>query len=253
VASTDPGALRFAVLQRRGDIEAAERELARGRLIEAPAPSRGAAATIRRALRRPDPADLLRSDPIKSWDVLRALRALPGIAEPDDPVLDMGSVACPILPALRRQGYRRLHGIDLDPRVRRMPGAEEIDYRVGDLTRTDWPDGRFAAVTAISVIEHGVTLADLLREVARLLRPGGAFVFSTDYWPQKIPTDGVRLFDLPWTIFSAEEIDELVRLAADHGLWPTTDPGAAIRAVDERPIDFAGRSYTFLYGAFERR
>jgi SAM-dependent methyltransferase len=164
----------------------------------------------------------------------------------------MGSVGCAILPALHRLGYRDLHGIDLNPQVCDMAHADAIDYVVGDLTRTPWPDGHFAAITSISVIEHGVDDDALLAEVARLLRSGGVFLFSTDYWPAKIDTSGIQLFDLDWRIFSAEDIDAFVAAAKKRGLHPVGDHRAPIASAASKPIHFADRDYTFLSGALVR-
>ncbi len=184
--------------------------------------------------------------------MLRTIEAVSLSVEPDDPVLDVGSVASAVLPCLHSLGYRKLTGIDLDERVQAMFHSEQIEYAVEDLTRTKRPDSSFAAITAISVIEHGIEDDALLAEIARLLRPGGLFVFSTDYWPEKVSTDGVRLFGLPWRIFSAEEIEALLERARQFGLSPSADPRALIRAVDERAVRFKGRSYTFLYGVLVR-
>jgi SAM-dependent methyltransferase len=251
---TTAARLRFDVLRSRDDIRAATGELRRRGWVEFGSPlsrSRPAAA-LRRLRGRPN----LAPDPVKSWDVLRALEALTETTAPDLPVLDLGSVACPVLPCLHRLGYRDLHGVDLDPRVRRMPFSQEIDYRTADMTAVPSPDGSFAAITAISVIEHGLRQDALLDEVARLLRPGGAFVFSTDYWPAKIPTDGVRLFGLDWRIFSVQEIDALLDAARERDLHPVGDPGAVLRAPPpagrRRPVSYEGRGYTFLYGALVR-
>jgi len=242
----------FAVLQGQHEIDTAEQDLLERSLVPgAPGLFERARDGALTALRRP-PADR-RPDPIKSWDVRRTVDAIEATLERDEPVLDMGSVGCAILPALHALGYTSLHGIDLDPQVRQMPHADVIDYRVGDLTQTPWDDGTFGAVTSISVIEHGVDDDALLREVARLLRPGGTFYFSTDYWPDKIDTSEIQLFDLPWRIFSAEEIDALVGVAARHGLEPVEDHREAVRAASGRPIHFAERDYTFLFGALVRR
>ena len=167
-------------------------------------------------------------------------------------MLDIGSVASAVLPCLHSLGYRKLTGIDLDERVRAMFHADEIEYAVEDLTQTTRPDGSLAAITAVSVIEHGVDDDALLAEISRLLRPGGLFIFSTDYWPEKVDTDGMLLFGLPWRIFSAEEIEALVDRARGFGLSPTSDPRSVLRTVDERAVHFNRRSYTFLYGVLAR-
>jgi SAM-dependent methyltransferase len=246
--------LRFDVLRRREDIRAATRELRRrgwvdfGSSLERSRILAAVRGTLGRGIPRPNP--------IKSWDVLRVLEGMTGTTKRELPILDLGSVACPVLACLHGLGYQDLHGVDLDPRVRKMPYAGEIDYRRADMTATPWPDGTFAAITAVSVIEHGFDQDALLDEVARLLRPGGAFFFSTDYWPEKVSTDGVRLFGLDWQIFSAEEIEMLLAAARERGLRPVGDPRAVLRlpaaAGGKRPISYEGRDYTFLYGAFVR-
>ena len=199
-----------------------------------------------RLLRRPNALPVL-----KTWDVQRSVDALAARIEPSEAILDIGCFACDMLPALKRLGYRNLFGIDLNPAVLEMPYADVINYTVGDLMSAPWPDGHFAAISAISVIEHGVPDDELCREVSRLLRPGGVFVFTTDFWPQKIVTTE-RMFDLDWRIFDATEIEALVAVARSHNLHPVSDPDSTIRDIASPPIHFAGKDYTFLYGAFIR-
>jgi SAM-dependent methyltransferase len=245
-------ALQFDVLRSRREIVAAQAELhARGWVDFGSRVQRSrAASALRRVLRRDRPLP----DPIKSWDVLRALEATLSSTAADLPILDLGSVACPVLPCLHELGYGNLHGIDLDRRIAQMPHAEQIDYRIADMTATPWPDDTFAAITAISVIEHGFECDALLSEVARLLRPGGSFIFSTDYWPQKLSTDGVRMFGLDWQIFSSQEIEAMLARAREYDLRPRKDPTVLLNTPPldgeaARPVSCKGRHYTFLYGA----
>ena len=246
VTRDQPSLLEFAVLQKQSQIAAADRELQQRGLLDA-APDVGAARRVlRRLLCRPDPALVL-----KTWDVQRSVDAFAARLDLSDPILDVGCFACDMLPALKRIGYSNLFGIDLNPAVLQMPYADVVEYTVGDLLSTPWPDGHFAGISAISVIEHGVPDDELCREVSRLLRPGGIFVFTTDYWPQKIPTTE-RMFGLDWRIFDATEIEALVAVARSHNLYPASDPGSAIRDVSNPAIHFSGKDYTFLYGAFVR-
>jgi SAM-dependent methyltransferase len=242
--------LDFAVLSSRQQIdEAWEKLLAEELVDEVP---RHPVARIKRLLRLPSAATTLIPDPIKSWDVLRALDAIRRTCAPDDPVLDIGSVGSAIPPALHRLGYNAVHGIDLDPRVTGMAHADAVRYSVGDMTATPYEDGVFDAITAISVIEHGFQPEPLLREVSRLLKPGGFFFFSTDYWPEKIDTSHVPLFGMTWDIFSAEEIESFVSDARAVGLRPASDPSIDLRSVNGRPISYQGFQYTFLAGALVR-
>ena len=245
--------LDFAVLRSRGEIQSARLELERRGLLERPGPGARVRALAFQALGRTDPLGHRTPDPIKSWDVLRALDAIAATVDKDLPVLDMGSVGSAVPLALSRMGYTRVHGIDLDPRVTEMGTGRPIEYVVGDMTKTPWPDGRFAAITSMSVIEHGVDLDALLSELSRLLQPGGVFLFSTDYWAEKLDTSDERIFGLPWTIFSAEEIEAFVARAGSHGLQPAGEVDYRSPADGDRPIHFGGRSYTFLYGALVKR
>jgi 2-polyprenyl-3-methyl-5-hydroxy-6-metoxy-1,4-benzoquinol methylase len=243
--------LDFAVLSSRRQIdEAWEKLRARELVDEVP---QHPLARIKRSLRLPSAATTLIPDQKKSWDVLRALEAIQRTCAADDPLLDMGSIGCAIPPALHRLGYRAVHGIDLDPQVTEMAHADAVRYRVGDMTATPYDDRSFNAITAISVIEHGFQPEHLLREVSRLLKPGGFFFFSTDYWPEKIDTSHVRLFGMSWEIFSAEQIEGFISVADGVGLAPTAASPTALRAVDGRPISYQGFEYTFLAGALVRR
>jgi SAM-dependent methyltransferase len=243
--------LDFAVLSSRQQIDDAWEKLRSQQLVDEL--SHDPVSRVKRLLGRPSAATALIPDPRKSWDVLRALEAIQERCAPDDGVLDMGSVGCPIAPALNRLGYRNVHGIDLDPQVERMAHADEVDYRVGDMTATPYPDSSFCAITAISVIEHGFQPEPLLREVARLLQPAGFFFFSTDYWPEKIDTSHIRLFDMSWDVFSADEIERFFSQARNVGLEPSLPADASLRLeVQDPPIEYQGFRYTFLAGALVR-
>lgn len=243
--------LDFAVLSSRHQIDEAWRELLDDGLVDDL--PRHPVARFKRLVRLPGAATNLVPDPIKSWDVLRALDAIRRRCLPGDPVLDLGSVGSAIPPALHRLGYLDVHGIDLDPRVTRMAHGDAVRYRVGDMTATPYADGSFKAITAISVIEHGFRPEPLLQEVARLLKSGGFFFFSTDYWPEKIDTSKVPLFGMTWDIFGAEEIERLLSDAHAVGLTTTSVPRTALRAVSGRPISYEGFEYTFLAGALIRQ
>ena len=188
-------------------------------------------------------------DWLKSWDVELTLARIRSGIPTDAPIVDMGTYGCEVLPALAAAGYRDLLGIDLEPRLLRQPAPRPIRYRVADFLAAEGADRTAAAVTAISVIEHGFDAERLAAAVSRWLRPGGCFFASFDYWPDGIDTSGIRLFGLSWTIFSRRQIESFLDVAARHGLHP--DGEVSLEAA-EPVIHWGGRDYTFGWMALRR-
>jgi SAM-dependent methyltransferase len=188
-------------------------------------------------------------DIVKSWDVLKAASFLRDHLSPEIPVLDVGAYASEILPVLHRMKHSNLTGVDLNPRIKEMPFADHIRYEVSDFMATPFPDGSFGAITAISVIEHGFQSARLLREISRLLRPGGYFIASFDYWPEKVDTTGIDLFGMDWRIFSKEEVLALLEKAREYGLSPC---GEIDLDAKEKVIHSGGKEYTFAWLALQK-
>ena len=185
----------------------------------------------------------------KSWDLLLTIDFLQSRVRPDTPILDLGAYASELLPALQRLGYSALSGVDLDPRVRAMPHGDRVRYVEGDFHELDPPAEGYGAVTAISVLEHGIQPDRLLAMLARSLAPGGFLVASVDYWPEKVDTTGIRLFGLDWCVFSRQEMEALFARAADFGLRLQGD--AELDAT-EPTIHWAGKRYTFAWFVLRR-
>ncbi|MGH8710144.1 MAG: class I SAM-dependent methyltransferase [Burkholderiales bacterium] len=183
-------------------------------------------------------------DAIKSWDVLRTTEFIENHVSKEQPVLDMGAYASEIPIILHRLGYANLAGIDLNPNLRNMPYAGPIRYEVADFMQAPFASSSFQAVTAISVIEHGFNGGSLLKEVYRLLRPDGFFIASFDYWPDKIDTEGTKLYDMSWTIFSADEVTEFIDQAKQHGLYPYSRINLT---AGDKVVSHAGKNYTFAW------
>jgi SAM-dependent methyltransferase len=185
----------------------------------------------------------------KSWDLLLTLDFIARHLPPSAPILDLGAYASELLPALHRLGYSQLCGIDLDPRVAAMPHAERIAYRHGNFLDLPAPAMGYAAITAISVLEHGLSVERLLAMANRTLAPGGYFIASVDYWPEKVDTTGVRLFGLDWCIFSRSELEHFFALASELGLHLVgeVDLDATVPT-----IRWAKRRYTFAWWVLQR-
>jgi SAM-dependent methyltransferase len=118
-------------------------------------------------------------------------------------------------------------------------------FSYGDITATTFPDDRFDAVTCLSVIEHGVPLPGFLAEAARILRPGGIMVISTDFDQDPPDTSGHLAYGEPVKIFGPDDVQKLVELAAGLGLELQGDLRLSHA---ERPVHWArtGLDFTFI-------
>ncbi len=103
---------------------------------------------------------------------------------PGKTVLDIGCGGGIFSETLARAGAR-VSGIDQSTRsieqARRHALDEDlrVDYHVADAAGLPFTDHSFDLVVASEVLEHVEDLQAVLGEIARVLRPGGLFVFDT--------------------------------------------------------------------------
>lgn len=186
----------------------------------------------------------------KSWDVLQTVTYIEEHLSKDAMILDIGAYSSEILLILHRLRYQNLIGIDLNRDIRLMPYSGAIRYQVANFLASPFDDQTFDAITAISVIEHGFNGPVLFAEMSRLLRPGGSFLASFDYWPQKVHTGDMPLYGMEWRIFSREEIDSLIAEALRYGFEVVGDIDYG--ETQKPPIHNAGRRYTFAWLALRK-
>jgi SAM-dependent methyltransferase len=117
----------------------------------------------------------------KVRDRLKALRA----RVPGGRLLDVGCGTGFII-HLAVGLFNEIHGVDITPammkRVRTDSG--NITLHQSTVEAMPFPDASFDAVTAYSFVDHVADQGALLREVARVLKPGG--VFYADLVPSRL-------------------------------------------------------------------
>ena len=176
--------------------------------------------------------------------------------KPDSRWLDLGC-GHHVLPTWRATAERRLVGncgliVGLDYDFLSLRRHPTVSCRVrGDVTRLPFADRSFDLVTANMVVEHLDQPADQFREVHRVLRPGGRFIFHTpnahSYFvamrrltPPKLKDGLVRLLDgrAPEDVFpvrykanSRGKIDRYARLTGFNVLKTKMVASDAIFAV----------------------
>lgn len=105
------------------------------------------------------------------------LGRVPGLGLPlGARVLDAPCGSGSLAVALRTAGYATV-GADIDPAARARLGEA---FHVADLSNPlPWPDGVFDAVLSVEGIEHLENRQAFLRELFRVLKPGGTLVLTT--------------------------------------------------------------------------
>lgn len=186
---------------------------------------------------------------VKSWDLLKTVDFIEKNISKSAPILDIGAYSSEILCVLHRLNYSNLTGIDLNPKIKLMPYGDAIRYEVSDFMHTPFEKESFEVITAISAIEHGFNSQALLAEVSRLLRPGGYFIASFDYWPEKIDTSGIEMFGLDWRIFSEHEVLGFIEEAKKYKLAPFDTVNLKAQ---NTIVSTAKRSYTFAWLALKK-
>jgi len=107
-------------------------------------------------------------------------------------VLDVGTGEGQLARQLLTNGVARVTGID--PTVNQLGAAvargSTARYVRGDATALPFADGAFDGVLACLVFEHIAAIDDALAEVARVLEPGGTFLFLLNHPLLQAPDSG---------------------------------------------------------------
>jgi SAM-dependent methyltransferase len=185
----------------------------------------------------------------KNWDSLAALDCILKETDTSARILDAGSeLYSKILPWLFLYGYRHLIGNNLV--FKRPLKRGPIQYEYGDITQTRFEDHTFDAITCLSVIEHGVDIRSFFEEAARLLKPGGILITSTDYYSEPIETHGLKAYGVSIHVFTKDEITAILNIAHECGLEPT---GEIDLDCQDKPVTWREFDLEFTFVVFTLR
>ena len=182
-------------------------------------------------------------DTVKSWDTWKIINFIYKNGKKESNILDVGCNGSPVLPILRRLGFKNLYGCDVDLNIRKRRLLRRIKNRMSgedpdkllsemlenndkfyhlsiqDLEKTNYESNTFQFVSSLSVIEHGVNFRNYFSEMSRILKSGGFLLTSTDYWHEKIKTtSNVYNRSVGDVIFDRNEIEEAIDIAQNSGL-----------------------------------
>lgn len=126
---------------------------------------------------------------VQGLKLRRVLDALAGI---EGDVVDIGCGAGNVVQAIAESHPRlRLHGVDVSRSAIAAARAAvpEVDFQLAPAEHLPFADGTMSAVIMLDVLEHLDDPAAALREISRVLRPGGLFHIALPLEVQ------------PWTLY----------------------------------------------------
>jgi SAM-dependent methyltransferase len=151
--------------------------------------------------------------------------AATGALRPGVRVLEIGTGTGALLHQLRAQGHQ-VEGVEIDPALIAESRAWHGDLPIQQVAGTTLPfaDGSFDVVMSFDVFEHIPDTDAHLREVRRVLRPGGTYLMQTPNKWTNVVFETIRWRSLTaWRSIhcSLHTLGQLRRRLAAHGFQST--------------------------------
>lgn len=110
-----------------------------------------------------------------------------GLVKPSGKLLDVGCGCGAFMMSAQKYGWMSV-GVDISEEAVTLAKRElGLDVRIGIGDALNFDDAEFNAVTAWEVVEHLCSPMSFVKEVGRVLAPGGVFALSTPDWGSRWP------------------------------------------------------------------
>jgi ubiquinone/menaquinone biosynthesis C-methylase UbiE len=170
--------------------------------------------------------------------------------EPDDTVLDLGCGSGYTLRALREAGdIDRAYGLDGAPEMLRNARSYTDDPRIGyvrgDFDALPFADDSVDHIVSMEAFYYATNPLQTLREIRRILRPGGTFYCAVNYYEENVHShEWQETISIEMTRWDRREYREAFREA---GLYVAEQDNIPDRETEIPPAD------AFPTDGFERR
>ncbi len=179
----------------------------------------------------------------RHWHTAKHVLARMPIEE-DDVVVDLGTGSGYALRALRERGIDRGYGLDGAPEMARNARGytddEDVAFLVGDFDTLPFADDAVDHVSTMEAFYYAADPHRTLREVRRVLKPGGTFYCAVNYFAESESTHGWQEhISVDMTLWSRAEYREAFREAGLAVAEQDTIPDREIHIppVDAFPTD----------------
>lgn len=136
-------------------------------------------------------------------------------------ILDLGTASGGFEKQLFEAGYKNLYGVDIDDYLTKNAKSLLQEFKIADLAyeKLPWPDNSFDVVIGWCILPHLENPFFVIREIKRVLKPGGLFLFSVPritskaaiaYFQQKLDFGSYRPTNNHIVIFSPAIIEKAV-------------------------------------------
>jgi len=142
--------------------------------------------------------------------------------EAGDRVLDLGTGSGYAARALRQTADAgRAYGLDAAPEMARNARSytddDAVGFVVGDFEHLPFPADALDHVFSMEAFYYAADPRAALREVARVLRPGGTFFCAVNYYEENVYShEWQERIDVPMTLWSRADYREAFRDAGLH-------------------------------------